>query len=304
MFSRSDEPFVLKDAKTKFEELYSKWYGRRYFLVPGLLLLLTGFLAVTLVALSSLDRIHYIANPLFNLPETAMAALAGAYLWIVDDFTSRARRLDFAPSDVLWGVLRLTIAIPMGYAFANVAAPTVGPFVAFALGAFPLSTLTSMLRRLTNKTLSMESTAEEAKDDIIKLQGINRAIVERLSREDITTITQIAYCDPVRLIMRSNLTFNFVTDSMNQALAWMYLQKDLETIRSLGMRGAVEIKYLIDDLDGIGGNNPGEQEAHDRAVAAFPLIAAAINQNPATLQITFRQIAEDPYTQYLASVWT
>jgi hypothetical protein len=68
----------------------------------------------------------------------------------------------------------------------------------------------------------LEPTAEETSNDIVKLQGINRWIIERLSNEDITTVTQIAYCDPIRLIMRSNLTFNFVTDCMNQALAVIY----------------------------------------------------------------------------------
>jgi hypothetical protein len=81
-----------------------------------------------------------------------------------------------------------------------------------------------MLRQLSEKKLDLGATTVEASDDIIKLQGINRTIVERLSNEDITTVTQVAYCDPVRLAMRSNLSFNFVIDCMNQALAWMYLQ--------------------------------------------------------------------------------
>jgi hypothetical protein len=306
MFDRSDAaPGSATEASTRFENMYSKWYGRRFFVVPGLLLLLVGVMSVTTVALTGLHKLNYFADPfLFDLPNTAMAAIAGAYLWVVDDFISRARRLDFAPSDVLWGVLRLTIAVPMGYAFGAVAAPSVGPFVAFGLGAFPLTTLTSMLRRLTNKSLNIEATAAEASDDIIQLQGVNRAIVERLSNEDITTVTQVAYCDPVLLVMRSNLNFNFVTDCMNQALAWMYLQDDLRVLRPLGMRGAAEIRQLIEDFDRSGTLSPAEQIAHDQAAAAFPLIAAAIKQDPATLQLVFREIAGDPFTDFLCSVWT
>jgi hypothetical protein len=174
---------------------------------------------VTFVVLTVLHTVGYSANPLFDIPPIAIAAIAGAYMWVVNDLTYRARRLDFSPSDVQWGILRLAIAVPIGYAFAAVAAPSAGPLVAFALGAFPLTTVTSMLGKLANKSLRLEATAEEASDDIIKLQGINKAIVERLSNEDITTISQIAYCDPVQLVMRSNLNFIFVTDCMNQALA-------------------------------------------------------------------------------------
>jgi len=299
MFSRSDPtPPDAGQAASQFEKLYSKWYGRRLFFVPALLLLLVGSSAVASVVLSGLARLGYVINPLYNVPDTAMAAIAGAYLWVVNDFTSRARRLDFSPADIHWAVLRLVIAVPMGYAFAAMAAKAVGPFVGFALGAFPLATLTSMLQRLADKSLGIGATEEESADNIIKLQGVNREIVERLANEDVTTVTQVAYCDPVRLVMRAHLSFNFVTDCMNQALAWLYLPADLDTIRPLGMRGAVEIKHLIEAYD------DAASADHARAIAAFPKIAAAIKQDPDTLQVTFREIAGDPYTIFLDRVWT
>ena len=160
-----------------------------------------------------------------------------------------------------------------------------------------------MLQQLANKNLGLGATAEEASDDIIKLQGISKTIVERLTNEDITTVTQVAYCDPVQLIMRSNLSFNFVTDCMNQALAWMYLEDDLSKVRPLGMRGAAEIRDLITDYDDAS-TDVGRKAPHDRAVAAFPKIASALKQDPETLQIVFREIAEDPYTIFLSRVWT
>jgi hypothetical protein len=108
------------------------------------------------------------------------------------------------------------------------------------------------------------------RDQIVKLQGINRAVVERLADEDIITVTQIAYCDPVRLVMRSNLTFTFVTECMNQALAWLYFEDRLATLRPMGVRGAVEIKCLIDEYDDCDTQDRECKEAHDRAVAALP----------------------------------
>jgi len=302
----------LNDAQVldKFERLHSEWYGRRLFWWPGLLLFLVSLIAITLVVFTVLHTQGYVKeNPFFDVPDIGIAAIAGAYSWVVNDFISRSRRLDFSPADVLWGVLRLIIAVPMGYSLATIAAQSVGPFVAFALGAFPLATLNSMLQRLANKSLNVEPTAEETSDDIIKLQGVNRAIIERLSNEDITTITQIAYCDPIRLIMRSNLTFNFVTDCMNQALAWIHLKDGLDTIRPLGLRGAVEIRRFIIDLDYDGVKNttsthPADPKAaHDRADAVLEKIAAALNQDPETLQLVFRAIAEDEYTAYLRTVW-
>jgi len=303
MFVRSEPKPDLGTATPRFDELHERWYGRRYFLIPGLLLFAVSTVIVTLVVLTMLDRVGYISNPIFNVPEIAMAATTGAYLWVVHDLISRSRKLDFSSSDVQWGVLRLVVSVPMGYAFASIAAESVGPFIAFALGAFPLSALTAMLQRLAKRRMELDADDEKAGNDLIELQGINRTIVERLANEDVTTVLQLAYCDPVRLVMRSNLSFTFVTDCMNQAVAWTYLEKDLKVLRPLGTRGAIEIKHLVDAFDQTTFASPKEEADHNRAVAALPLLAAAIKQDPATLQVTFRQIAEDPYTEFLYAIW-
>ncbi len=305
MFSRSEEAPSLDTVVVNFETLYSQWYGRRFFWVPGILLFVVILIEITFIVLTVLHTLAYLKNPLFDIPPVAIAAIAGAYMWVVNDLTSRARRLDFSPSDVQWGILRLVIAVPMGYAFAAVAAPSAGPFIAFALGAFPLTTVTLMLGKLANKSLRLEATTEETSDDIIKLQGINKAIVERLSNEDITTISQIAYCDPVQLVMRSNLNFIFVTDCMNQALAWMYLEGGLNKIRPLGLRGAVEIKHWLDAYNDADTDQVRVRD-HELARAAFPKIASAINQDPdlKTLLVAFHEIAEDPFTVFLVRVWS
>ena len=264
-----------------------------------------GAVAVTFVAFTGMERLQFITipNPLVRLPDTAMAAVAGAYLWIVFDLISRARRLDFAPSDLDTAIVRFVVAVPLGYAFGALATPSIRPFIAFAMGAFPVAMIGSMARRLANKALNQEQTQEERRNDLVKLQGVNRAILERLEKEDITTVTQIAYCDPVRLTMRSNLSFNFVTDCMNQALAWMYLEKDLDVIRPLGLRGAAEIKDLVDAYDDYDSQDSYGRAEHKRAVGAMPSIANALNQDPNTVQIVFRQIAEDPFTDFLCKVW-
>jgi hypothetical protein len=306
MFCRVDTRIESEaEAKTRFEALYTHWYGRRLYIGPGILLGLVGLTACALVTLSVLTERRYLAdNPLFQLEPPAIAAIAGAYLWAVNDLISRARRLDLAPANVQLAVLRFVIAVPMGYAFASLATAEVKPFVAFALGAFPLDALTSMLRRLTYKKLDINPEGDEVRDDIVKLQGVNRPIVERLADEDITTVTQIAYCDPVRLVMRSNLTFNFVTDCMNQALVFMYFDGTLEKLRALGMRGAVEIKHLVDDLDRGLDPERSAQQACERAKATLKEMAKILGLEEDAVQVALRQISEDPFTIFLYEIWT
>ena len=284
---------------TAFENLYTKWYGRRLFTTPLVLFIIVSLVLGSIVIPCRVPLLGLLSCCGMSVEPSAKltAAVAGAYLWVVNDFTSRARRLDFAPSDVHWGVLRFVISIPMANAFASLVTDGLQPFIAFSIGAFPLATLMTMLRRVATDKLGFQETKEEADDGIVKLQGINRDILERLANEDITTITQFAYCDPVRLTMRSNLTFNFVTDCMNQALAWVYLEDKMKDIRCFGLKGAVEIKHLLDDME-----RPDEASS-TRAVAAFATVAETLKQTPETLMNAFREIAQDPFTLYLYEVW-
>jgi len=292
-------------AMRAFDALYHRWYGRRFFIVPGLVYFLTMALSVILTVFTLVHPADAEGGPFAVAPNAAIAAMAGAFMWCVDDQISRSRRLDFSPSDLLWASLRMVIAVPLGYAFDALAPASVAVFLAFALGAFPLSTLQVLLRRLAARTVKAEDVLEEAADKIICLQGIDTAIVERLRNEDITTISQLAYCDPVRLTMRSNLTFNFVIDAASQALAWLYFEDKLALLRPIGLRGAIEFHHFIEDLDA---TDPACEQAKfsAEAQAAFPTVLRALALDPAdeaALRMTMREIAADPYTVFLSEVW-
>ena len=54
------------------------------------------------------------------------------------------------------GAIRMLIAIPLGYSFAALLKDDLGPFIAFAAGAFPLQNVETLLQRLANKQLGVE----------------------------------------------------------------------------------------------------------------------------------------------------
>lgn len=291
------------DRSYDFERFYTHWYGRRYFILPITLLVSVLTLATIAVVLTALHRFPQIAlheQGRYDLPATAIAAIAGAYLWVTSDFIFRARRLDFSPTDVLWGVLRLVISVPMGYAFSAFAKDDLAAPIAFSLGAFPLAPLIDFLQHIMYSNLKLAPAPESSNDLVTELQGVEEKIAKRLADEDITTVTQIAYCDPVRLVMRSNLSFNFVIDCMNQALAWLYFEKQMATLRPLGLRGATEIADLIDNVDN------EDQETRKKAEDTLQDVTNALKppHTTNTMRATFDQIAEDPYTVFLRKVWT
>lgn len=286
-----------------FSDFYTRWYGRRHYIFPVLIFLAVLTYLSIHIAFSAASLFPYWTNQepafVYSLNKPALAAIAGAYLWVTSDFISRARRLDFAPSDLNWGTLRLIIAVPMGYAFAGLTGEIGASVVAFALGAFPLSTIQDMLRQTLYKWFTKTVPANERNDALTKLQGVDDDIAIRMQNEGITTIPQIAYCDPIRLVMRSNLTFNFVIDCMNQSLCWVYFEDQLKSLRPLGLRGAVEISYLMEALSAT------DDATRTKAEATLADVTDAIKppHTEATLRYTFSQIADDPYTHFLNAVW-
>ena len=291
-----------KDAFDRFDAFYIRWYGRKRY-IPATSLLFVAGLVSSYAGISSAMYLNgSVARELAPvlLPPLALYALSGGYLWVVNDFIKRSRKLDLAPSDVCWGVLRLVVAVPLGYGMSSffTGIDSVRSFAAFSAGAFPLSVLLTNIRRMSLLRSGLEAQDASGNDNVIKLVGVNADVAERLANEDITTITQLAYCDPIRLTMRSNLTFNFVTDCMNQALAWEYLEERMNKLRPLGLRGAVEIRHLYHGIDA------GTDEEKAAANSVLDCAAKVLGQDRITLKMAFFEIAGDPFTAYLDSIWT
>jgi hypothetical protein len=291
-----------RDAFKRFDEFYIQWYGRKRYVPAATLLFFVGLVA-SYVGISSAmflnGSIPKVQAPIL-LPPLALYALSGGYLWVVNDFIRRSRKLDLAPSDIYWGVLRLVVAIPLGYGMSSFFFDIefIKNFIAFSAGAFPLSDILTNIRKMSLTKSGLTAPDVIANDNIINLVGVNADVAERLANEDITTITQLAYCDPIRLTMRSSLTFNFVTDCMNQALAWEYMEDRMNKLRPLGLRGAVEIRHLYHLID------EGSDEEKTAANSVLDCAAKILEQDRITLKMAFFEISEDPFTAYLESIWT
>jgi hypothetical protein len=233
-----------------------------------------------------------------RLPAPAAAAIAGAYVWVSADLLWRWQFRDLLPIHVTWAALRFTVAVPLGYAFGSVAADNLKVFIAFAVSAFPTGTLLTITRRVFRRQLNLGDLNEQAESELETLQGIDTRVAERLADEGYTTIVQLAYADPIELTMRcSSLSFSFVIDCASQALAWIYLEDKLAALRMMSLRGAQEIANFITELD------HSDPATVRRTRAVLDAAAEKTGVPPVALERTFREIAEDPYTEFLGSVW-
>ena len=322
-----------------FRKFYQERYGPQHFYVPVAVLLIVAAVGNFYLAKSLQTLVDSGAKPASF--DVAAAALAGAYTFVCWELFSRMQRLTLTRGDVLRAALRLAVALPIGFAFGTLLNASLAPFVAFAMGAFPLQIITVILQRQMKKRLELELDAKAARDQVFLLTGIDTPIAERIEDADITTITQLAWADPLQLTMRTNLQFAFVIDIISQALAWVYFEKKLQPLGVIGLRGAVEIRSVLEDIGMLpeddepethvrimshevlfrsGGvqeieqvveldSNPRPTAAKpknldsDAAKAAVAAAAKIVEVDEKALMYALIQIGKDPTVEFLAISW-
>jgi len=280
--------YQLSEVDDKFAKLYRESYGRRWFIIPIGLAVVTACIGNYLVAADLIPLAASSgADVKFNI---APAAVAGAYTFVTYDFYRRVQRRNLLTVDIVRNALRLAIAIPVGYAFATLNLH-IGAFIAFAVGAFPLGDLLAILRRVANERLKLHIGPAPVGSRSVQLLGIDPETADRIEDADITTIPQLSTCDPVDLAMRTNLQFRYVVNMCSQALAWIYLRDKLDTLRPLGLSTALEIRELMYDFE--------EPARATRAQRVLSVAATAAKVPIDGLRHAFRQIISAPNTRFL-----
>jgi len=357
-----------------FKRDFDKWYGRKYYIAPFIGLSLLAIICGWWGCINLWDWTSG-QHSIDSLRGLVGAAIAGAFLWIVSDEIDRLRRRDFTSSDLYYYIFRLVICVPFAWAITRMQAisQSVGIPLAFLLGAFPTSTLFTMARRIANQALKLGDDPATGKLELESLQSVGRDIAERFKDEGISTISQLAYSDPVDLTIRTNFDFNFVVDCVSQSLLWIYFGGTqntaatgspaqtvdvMKTIQLYAFRGAQEVASVLSDVsdpatlaaataaaaaqvasagaalavavaaqaaapagdpaaaaqlkkaqEDVAGAEQARLKAakaiadSDSAKQTITDVAAKLGLNPLALLTTLKQVAEDPYTQFLRNIW-
>jgi hypothetical protein len=316
------ETFSVPQAENRFEALYQDRYGKYKYAFPIVLFVVTTLVAmfflseaaVTWINLTIGHRMIAIGKladgwPLLVIPPIAAAGISGAYVWIVSDLITRARRLDLAPADILNSTLRLAISAALAVPMSQNLWGVLSLPIAFGLGAFPLDAVRVLLRRfVSDKFGSNNSQDDKPTDGILKLDAVDRSIADKLMDAEISTIAQLAHTDPVQLCIRTGLDFDFVLDIVSQSLASIYLGDRLNRLRACGLRGALEIYYLL-----VGLSDTSKPRNYALALAILEVAPTLLQDKPisheerATARAEFLgacdQIANDAYTLLVVAFW-
>jgi hypothetical protein len=288
---RKLEPDLYKQFKRDFD----RSYGRRYYLLAFILLAIVSAIGLWITAVSIQGWVGWLSvrKP---VPPIVISAFLGAYAWVLYDQFARFRTGDFTPYDVYAGVYRFLIAVPLGVSLGAFAKDNVGVGIAFLLAAFPTTTLFRLSRRLVGTQLSLGEGTENGNLELEKLQCMGRSNAERFLDEGVATIAELAWSNPIDLAIRTNRDLNFVIDSISQALLWIYF-RDVEKLYPFSIRGAQEACTLLEDC-----KSP-RRKVQKAAAHTLKVAAAAINLDEQAFTYTLMTVAEDPYAEFLYSIW-
>ena len=176
--------------------------------------------------------------------------------------------------------------------------------MAILIGAFPTDTLARLIRRLVLKKVGQEDTSKDNRNRLESLQNIDAAAADRLGEEGLTTISQLAFSDPVDVTIRSGLPFLFVVDSINQALAWIYLEDYFAIARAQSLRGALEIAGFLHNLDQAKSNSKEDKETRDTAKKLLASMAKhAKLDDPTPIEECLRMMWGDKSVDFLDALY-
>jgi hypothetical protein len=168
------------------------------------------------------------------------------------------------------------------------------PLVGFALGAFPIAAINSLLRRLAGRALN-DSELKDNKDDLLKMSGVTPDVSDQLKDAGAVSPPQLADTDPVSLTLRTGLPFDFVINLAAQGQVWSYLGATAAALTPYGYGDARAIAKLMDP------NNAAQQACLD-ALARKCLVDDKIQVDACLLTAIFEAIARDAYTQFLVGI--
>jgi hypothetical protein len=266
------DPLIKKGLETRleaeFQAQFQDNFGLRVFVVPTILLTAVGGIALFFayaggigLATELLDKRNPPVHPLgLTLDLVSVAALFGAYTWVTSDVIVRNHQWRLHPSDLAWYALRFVIAIPLGQALAltvggdvtaamaGVGGAKAGAFVAFVASMFSLDAITRTLATAaTRLNMKLGSSDEERDDLIVKLAGVDEEKALALRMEGVSTIAQLMVVDPIRVSIRTGLSFGYILRLVDAALLWDFVGDKVKALRPLGLTGASKVLAMEEE---------------------------------------------------------
>lgn len=218
-------------------------YSLRNFVLP---MALAWFVA----ALTIFILVRSIFGPAFSvsLPSAMLYALFGAFVWSVWMIIRAYTRNDLTPSTFYWVFFRHLLALAYGGLAGQIFTPAYADLGAFFVGTLPFSQLIRFFGTRFGTLAGLTPT--EGAPKLSDLQGMDSTVIQRLDEMDIHSAQDLAFSDPMELLLLSNFPVKVLVDWMDQAFLLNYVGEGIADLRVRGIRGAIEMASLHNAPEG------------------------------------------------------
>lgn len=221
-----------------FTEELQQQHSPRHFVLPCALTWFSAGLIVYLVGRTAFGPPLPVA-----LPSGLVYALFGAFVWTLWTVIRAYTRNDLTPATLYWVFFRYVLAVGYGMLAATLFAPALADLGAFFIATLPISELLRFIgTRLSPSTPGMARV--EGTPKLTEIQGIDAGVVQRLEDLDVHTAQDLAFSDPLSLMLMSNFSPKVLIDWMDQAFLVNYVGEGVKELRPRGIRGSIEMAML------------------------------------------------------------
>lgn len=246
----------LNDAESIARDYFETYYNRREYLSALALNFVTGCIALLFVTARVgfpspiLDSflVKFIQGAAWG--DSVLWSLIGSYLWNCYDLIRRTTNFDLTPDAFTKMWLKLWIAAAVASIISPGITTALQPTVGFAIGLISIPVLFEIVSDRASKVLSVKSTDGDTSTAVKILQGATPNVIDILSDFNIESTVQLAYCDPMNVMMSTNLPWVVIIDMIDQALLFNYMGPDIAKIRGGGYRGSIEVATIGAHLNG------------------------------------------------------
>jgi hypothetical protein len=246
----------LSDAESIAKDYFATYYNRGEYLSALALNFITGCFALLFVTVRVGFPSPILGSHIVLFVQKAawgnavLWSLVGSYLWNCYDLIRRTTNFDLTPNAFTKMWLKLWIAAAVASIISTGITTALQPTVGFAIGLISIPVLFEIISDRASKVLNVKSTEGDANTSIKVLQGPSSSVIDTLNDFDIESTVQLAYCDPMNVMMSTNLPWVVIIDLIDQALLFNYIGPDVAKIRSGGYRGAIEVATIGAHLNG------------------------------------------------------
>jgi hypothetical protein len=233
------------------------------------------------------------------VPITALLGLVGAYVLGLYDMLGRYRSGDLYPAYLHFNWLHMVVAGFLAPLLSQAFTPAVAYPVAFGIGIFPLKDSLDAARKYASKKLELSPATPATEGSALsKIQGMTQETIDRLEEEGITSTVHLGYFDPIKLLLRTNIPWVILLDFMDQSVLFNYLGEQMSLVRSIGVRGSIEVAAIGQRL------YEGSDEDKRCARIAIQLLASRLSSTEDAALVLVRTLYEDGQVDLLWELYT